>query len=493
MEGLRKRISMINWPMLVRVLGWLLFIEALFMIVPLVTTLLYDELYTPFLIAIIATTGCGFIATFCVRPGRHDMGKREGFLLTALVWIIFSIFGMIPFMLCKSSLSVSDAFFEAMSGFTTTGATTMLDTDVVSHGILLWRALMQWIGGMGIILFTLAVLPMLNSSGGMQMFNAEVTGITHEKLRPRVSSTAKRLWLVYFLLTAALFVLYYVGPMNIFDSLCHSLATMSTGGVSTRTESIGAWNSLYVKIVTTVFMFIGGVNFALIFRASTGQFRAVWSNDVFKLYVKVIAVIFVVFVVSLYFNPAIPDTLEALIIDPLFQIVSTLSSTGYTASGFDNWGAFLLSLVIIMMFVGACAGSTAGGAKLDRVVLLWKNSRNELYRCIYPNHILSIDVNGRTVEPEIVNKVMVFMGLYLIVIIIGGALLTVCGAPLSDAYFSAFSCVSNSGLDAAISQNGGAYAHISDPGKWVLSLLMLTGRLEIFTILLMFSPGFWRR
>lgn len=488
-----RRESIVNWRMLVRVVGWLLLIEGIFMAFPLVTTLIYGEPYMPFLAAIVVTLGCGVFATACVKPRRFDMGKREGFLLTALVWVVFSLFGMIPFMLCRSQLNLSDAFFEAMSGFTTTGATTMLDTEVIGYGIHLWRSLMQWIGGMGIILFTLAVLPMLNSSGGMQMFNAEVTGITHEKLRPRVSATAKRLWLVYFLLTLLLIVLYWLGPMDMFDSLCHALSTMSTGGFSTKAESLQAWDSLYVKVVTTVFMFIGGVNFSLIFRASTGQFKAVWNNEVFKLYVWMIVVMFVIFDLSIFFNPEVPNTVDSLTIDPLFQIVSTLSSTGYTVANFDRWGSFLLGVVIMMMFVGACAGSTSGGAKLDRVVLLWKNSRNELSRCIYPNHILSVEVNRRVASPEIVNKVMVFLGLYICVIIIGGALLTICGASLSDAYFSAFACVSNSGLDAAISQNGGAYAQISDAGKWVLSLLMLTGRLEIFTILVILTPRFWHK
>lgn len=485
--------STVNWPMLVRVVGWLLLIEAAFMIAPLAITFIYQEPFIPFLVAIIITLICGMTATTCVRPSRYDMGKREGFLLTSLVWVVFSLFGMIPFMLCRSPLGVSDAFFESMSGFTTTGATTMLNTDIISHGIHLWRSLMQWIGGMGIILFTLAVLPMLNSSGGMQMFNAEVTGITHEKLRPRVSSTAKRLWLVYFLLTAALAGLYCVGPMESFDAVCHALSTMSTGGFSTHAESLEAWDSLYIKIITTIFMFIGGVNFALIFRASTGQFRAVWANEVFRLFLGVIGVMYLVFLGALLLNPDVPTSWETLTIDPLFQIISTLSSTGYTVSRFDSWGPFLLGLVIIMMFVGACAGSTSGGAKLDRALVLWKNSRNELYRCVYPNHIMPVEVNHHIISPEIINKTMVFLGLYIGVIILGGALLTICGATLTDAYFSAFSCVSNSGLDASISQNGGCYSQINDAGKWVLSLLMLTGRLEIFTIILLFTPRFWHK
>lgn len=489
---MKRRLSTINWRMLVRVIGWLLMIEALFMSIPLIVTYIYGELHLPFIVGASVTAVCGAFATFCVKPTRYDMGKREGFMLTALVWVVFSAFGMIPFMLCRSPLGLSDAYFEAMSGFTTTGASTMLDTQVVSHGIHLWRALMQWIGGMGIILFTLAVLPMLNSSGGMQMFNAEVTGITHEKLRPRVSATAKRLWVVYSLLTVLAAVLYALGPMNVFDAICHAMGTMSTGGISTQEDGLNAWNSNYLKVVATVFMFIGGINFALIFRASTGQFRAVWSNGVFKVYVCIIFAVLAVFACVLYFNPDVPTSWEALTIDPLFQIVSTLTSTGYTIEGFDRWGPFIFSIVMVMMFLGACAGSTSGGAKLDRAIVLWKNSRNELYRTVYPNHILSVSLNGKPVPVELINKTMVFLALYVLIIVAGGALLTMCGATLKDAYFSAFACVTNSGLDSAISDNGGCYAQVNFVGKWILSLLMLTGRLEIFTILIMFSPRFWQ-
>lgn len=484
----------INFGMLMRVMGLLVIIEALFMVIPLVTALIYEDGdVMAFAISALVTAVCGALMTFGVRPSRRDMGKREGFLLTALVWVFFSIFGMIPFMICRTPLSLSDAFFEAMSGFTTTGSSVMQGIDDLSHAIHIWRSLMQWIGGMGIILFTLAVVPMLNSAGGMQMFNAEVTGITHEKLRPRVSSTAKRLWLVYALLTVALMLLYWTGPMNAFDSICHAFSTMSTGGFSTRQESIGAWNSLYVKIVTTVFMFIGGVNFALIFKASSGNFADVWKNQAFRAYVKVILVMFVLFDVALAMNHAVPNTVQAYTIDPLFQIVSTITSTGYVATGFDSWGVFILSLMIFMIFVGACAGSTSGGAKIDRALILWKNSRNELYRCIYPNRILSVDINGSTMAPEMINKVLAFLCLYVLVIVGGATLLSLVGVPLVDSFFSAFSCVSNSGLGASITGYGGSYELIPSAGKWVLSLLMLTGRLEIFTVLVLFVPGFWRK
>lgn len=486
--------SAINFRMLLRVMGLLVMIEAAFMLVPLITSFIYaDGDHMAFVTSIIVAASTGALMMFGVRPAHHNMGKREGFLLTALVWVFFSIFGMIPFLICHTPLSVSEAFFEAMSGFTTTGASVIMNIEKLSHSVHIWRALMQWIGGMGIILFTLAVVPMLNSSGGMQMFNAEVTGITHEKLRPRVSSTAKRLWLVYALLTGVLMALYCLGPMDIFDSICHAFSTMSTGGFSTKSDSIGEWDSLYIKAVTTLFMFIGGVNFALIFRASSGDFAAVWKNQTFRAYVKVIVAMFLLFDLALAFNRLVPDTIEAYTIDPLFQIVSTMTSTGYTVSNFESWGVFILALEFIMMFFGACAGSTSGGAKIDRALFLWKNSRNELYRCVYPNHILSVNINGVTMTPEIINKVLAFLCLYVMVIVAGGTLLTLAGVPLIDSFFSAFSCVSNTGLGAGVTGYGGSYDLIPAIGKWILSMLMLTGRLEIFTVLVLLTPGFWRK
>lgn len=485
--------SSINFPMLLRVMGWLMMIEGAFMLFPLVTCIVYGEHdYVAFAVSAAITAVAGASMTFLIKPERTDMAKREGFLLTALVWVVFSAFGMLPFIMSDTPLSVSDAFFEAMSGFTTTGATVLTSIEHMSHGLHLWRCLMQWLGGMGIILFTLAVIPMLNHSGGMQMFNAEVTGITHDKIRPRISQTAKGLWLVYIVLSAVLGVLLWLGPMDVFDSICHAMSSMSTGGFSTSDNSIAGWDSLYVKVVITVFMFLGGVNFALLFKACTGDVKGLWRNDAFKTYVKVIAVMYVLFVAAIVFNGRVSSWMDVTV-NPLFQIVSTITSTGYTVTNFENWGAFVLALVFLMMFFGACAGSTSGGAKIDRMMYLLKNIRNELYRCIHPNAILSVRVNGKIISPETVSKVMVFLCLYVIIILVGGIVLTVFGIPLVDAFFSAFSCISNTGLGAGVTGYGGSYEIIPDVGKWVLSLLMLIGRLELFTVLILFTRGFWRK
>lgn len=489
----KKKRSLINLPMLLRVSCWLMMIESLFMLIPMGTCLYFRESdWLPFALTAAGTGATGFVLSRHIRPSHYSMSKRDGFLLTAMVWVVFSIFGMLPFMFCKMPISLSDAFFEAMSGFTTTGASVLLDVTHMSHGIHIWRATMQWLGGMGIILFTLAVIPMLNSSGGMLMFNAEVTGITHDKLRPRISQTAKALWMLYFAFTIMLVALLWSGPMNFFDSVCHAFGAISTGGYSTRNEGIAAFNSIYVKVVLTIFMFVGGVNFSLIYRSLRGEFGALRRNDVFRTYVGLIAVMYILFVIGIT-TQGTYEGWEDLTIDPLFQIVSTMTSTGFTPSNFEQWGPLVLALVFMLMLFGACAGSTSGGAKIDRLLFLVKNCRNELYRCIYPHAIMSVRVNGKVVSNDIVGKVIAFLCIYMLLISIGGTAMAAMGVPIIDAFFSAFSCMSNTGLGAGITGYGGSYEMLPDAAKWLLSFLMLTGRLEIFTVLLLFAPSFWRK
>ena len=347
MNFLRYRPTVINFPVILRIIGLLLIIEGLFLSVPLATALVYHENdWMCFLLTMVVTTVAGTIMTFGIRPRNPRMGKREGFLLTALIWVFFSIFGMIPFIFMeKQPMSVSDAFFEAMSGFTTTGATVMDSISHLSHGIIMWRSLMQWIGGMGIILFTLAVVPMLNHSGGMQMFNAEVTGITHDKLRPRISQTAKGLWLIYIVLTIVLFILLIIGPMDTFEAICHAFSTMSTGGFSTADASIEAWDSVYIESVVTVFMFLGGTSFVLLYRAAHGEFKPIWQNDVFRAYVWIILVCYVLFVISIFYHGQ-AYSIKSVTLDPLFQIVSTITSTGYEVSDFSNSVTYTINLLL---------------------------------------------------------------------------------------------------------------------------------------------------
>lgn len=489
--SLSARQSLINYRSLTRLIGYLLIIEAAFMLIPFVTALIYRENdYFAFAVGGIITLLAAYTIFSGVKSGRRDLGKREGFLLTGLVWVVFTIFGMIPLMMSSLSLGFTDAFCETMSGFTTTGCSILEDVENLPKSIHIWRCLMQWIGGMGIILFTLAVLPMLNSSGGMQMMNAELTGITQDKIRPRVSETAKRLWLIYMLLTLSLAVLLALGPMTIFEAICHALSTMSTGGFSTRNDSIGAWDSWYVKLIVLGYMFIGGVNFALIYRVSIGKVKASWRDETFRAYVRIIAVITVILTAGYIINchPAIN---AAVFVDPLFQVVSTITSTGYAVTDYQSWGSFVFPLLLVLMFIGGCAGSTSGGAKIDRINFLWKNCSNELRKCIYPNRVYSVSINGKVQSPEIVAKVMAFLWLYLGLILVGGMLLVACGMSISDSLFAALSCVGNTGLGAG--DTASSFACVPDFGKWVLSALMLIGRLEVFTILVLFLPGFWHK
>lgn len=488
-----SRYRHINFNLIFRVIGWLLMIEAGFMLIPLATAAYYGESdFMAFAIGTGSTAVAGLALTFLLRHGGEGMGKREGFLLTALVWVMFSIFGMIPFLLCENGVDVSSAFFESMSGFTTTGCTVLESVEHYSKSINMWRSLMQWLGGMGIILFTLAVIPMLNHSGGMQMFNAEVTGITHDKIRPRVSQTAKSLWGLYFLLTAMLIILLWVGPMSLYDAICHAFSTISTGGFSTRDSSLAFYNSDYTTIVVTIFMFLGGTSFALIYKALQGKPISLLKNDVFRAYVALIVFFFVCFVLSIIHRGQVNDWRDVTIY-PLFQIISTITSTGLSVCNFENWGPFILALMFVLMFTGSCAGSTSGGAKIDRMLFLVKNSRNELYRCIHPNTITSVRINHKVVSPDIVSKVIAFLCIYVIVIMVGGIILTATGLPLIDSFFSAFSCVSNTGFGAGVTGYGGSFEIIPSSGKWVLSMLMLIGRLELFTVLILFTRGFWTK
>ncbi len=482
-------LTRINIAQILRVLGLLTVSEALFMTIPMATSLAYgDDDWQSFLWSIAGAAIVGLLMVTCIHPSSPRMGKREGFLLTSLVWVVFSLFGMVPFMLSDLNLDVADAFFESMSGFTTTGA-SVLQASSLSHGMILWRCLMQWIGGMGIILFTLAVVPMLNNQGGVQMFNSEVTGITHEKLRPRISQTAKGLWGVYFVLTVILFLLLWCGPMDAFEAICHSFSTISTGGFSTSDDSIAAWSSNYIDVVLIIFMFLGGVNFSLIYRAAFGDFRAL-NNDTFKIYLRVIVIMFVVFVICIVANGQ-ATSWNSVTIDPLFQIISTLTSTGYTANNFELWGTTVLSLVFLMMFFGACAGSTSGGAKLDRMNYLLQSTHNETVRTLNPNTIYTVRIGGKVVSPERVSKIMAFLCIYMMVIMLGGILLTAMGMPLIDSFFSSFSCMSNTGLGAGVTGYGNNFDAVPMAGKWILSGIMLIGRLEIFTVLVIFTRSFW--
>lgn len=481
----------INYAIVLRLMGWLLNIEGGFMLMPMAISLVYGEnrVALMFLCSALITGLTGLAMSLLIKPRSHSMQTREGLLLTSVVWVFFSAFGMLPFMFTGTLTTVTDAFFECMSGFTTTGASVLHDVDGTSHGILFWRALMQWIGGMGIILFTLAVLPILNSRSGIAMFNAEVTGITKERLRPRVSQSALSLWLLYISITAVMAITLTLGPMDWFDALCHTFATVSTGGFSTHTGGL-LHQDYYSRVVILVFMYLCGINFALLFKFTRGDFKPLWKSDVFRFYTGT-AVFFGVLVSVHILLHSGSHNLFRNLAGGMFDVLSALTSTGFSDYDYEAAGGFVSLMLFISMFFGASAGSTAGGAKIDRMLVLLKNVRNEFYRVLHPNAVTAVRVQGRAMAQQHVNKVMAFLAVYVLLILSSAAVLSVMDLPLFDAAFTSMSAVSNIGLGFGLTGQDGSFALLPNAGKWLVSFDMLVGRLELFTVLALFTKNFW--
>lgn len=483
----------INFSKQLELIGQLLLFEAFFMVFPLaVCAFRHEKDWVAFSISISVTALAGWCLKKFSKPRSDNMGRKDGCMITCMVWVVYSLFGMLPFIMGSPHLNVSEAFFETMSGFTTTGATVIRDVEQCSHGIVLWRALTQWIGGLGIVLFTLAIIPSLNNSKGIFMFHAEVSGITHDKIGARIANTAKTLWVLYGIITLVLIVLLWIGPMNLFESVCHAFTAISTGGYSTRNTSIASYNSVYVKTVLSVFMFIGGVNFGLIYAAVRGAFGSLWKNDVLRAFLILIGVNYVLTIISILHAGAFQGW-QSVTIDPIFHIISAMTSTGFGAGNFEAWGELSLVLTILMMYFGACAGSTTGGAKLDRLVYLCKNLNVEIKRAVSPRTMKSIRVNNQLITPEHTNQILAFLLTYTGLIFVGGLLLSALDFPIVDAFFSSISCVSNNGLGAGVTGVTGSYDFLPNIGKWVMSFLMLAGRLEIFALIMLLTPAFWRK
>ena len=487
----RSLTQNINFPITFRVLGWLLMIEALFMLMPMGVALLYGEEWTTvaFFITASITFIVGACMTFGIKPASSSMRKREGMILTASIWVIFSLFGMLPFIITGTLSNPVDAFFETMAGFTTTGSSAIPDLESLPHGLLFWRALMQWIGGMGIILFTLAVLPMLNYKGGIALFNAEVTGITHERLRPRVSQSAKGLWMLYILLTVAL-TLMLVQPMGWFDAVCHALTTMSTGGLSTKNEGINYWNSHYVYLVIACFMFLGGINFTLLFHLLSGKWRRIVKSDTLKWYCAV-TVISILLIVTRMWYQGLCDSAQDRWVLATFDTIAAITSTGYTSVDYETKGQFITFILLVLMFFGGMAGSTSGGAKIDRLIVMLKNMKNEFYRVLHANSVTTIRIDNRPIPHAVVAKVLAFLSVYLIVTLVVAVMLTFMGVPIFDAIYTSVSAISNQGLGYGVTAPSGAFGLLPNAGKLLLALEMMVGRLEVFTVLAIFTRTFW--
>lgn len=480
-----------NYKLIVSILGTLLMLNGAFMLTSIPFSLYYQEgdLWAILQSAAI-TAVSGFLMWSFTRKGQSkELKKRDGYLVVTFGWLIMSFFGSLPYIMSGSIPDFTDAFFETISGFSTTGATILTDIESVHKGILFWRSLTQWIGGMGIIVLTVAILPILGI-GGMQLFVAEAPGISPDKLQPRIKETAKRLWLIYLGLTITETLLLWVGGMTFYDAINHGLTTMATGGFSTKNASIAYFTSPFIQYVIITFMLLAGTNFTMTYLILHKDFKKVLNNEEFRFYMGFCFVI-ALMVTAVIYGLGL-ESLEKSFRDALFQVVSVITTTGYITADYTSWTPFLTLLFVIMLFFGASAGSTAGGVKIVRHVILIKNSFMELKRQLHPNAVIPIRLNGKAVSREITYNILAFIMIYISIFAMGSIAMGVLGADFETAIGATATCLGNVGPGIGNVGPVDNFASISAPGKWLLSFLMLVGRLELFTVLMLFTPYFWK-
>ncbi len=454
-----------------------------------------------------ALTGAIGLLLYNIGRNNHDpLQIKDSFLVVALAWVLFSAFGMLPFLICGTVDNVTDAFFETMSGFSTTGATILDNIDHQPHAILFWRSLMQWLGGLGIVVFTLAFIPSVaKGSKKMSLFAAEAPGLSVEKLAPTMGATSRLLWTIYIALTLLCAIAYHIGPMDRFDAVCHALTTIATGGFSTHQASIGHFQSGYVEYVCVFFMLLSGINFAMYYFLFNRRFDVIRRNEELRWYLIAILGFTLLFMARFYFAPRYsfstesqlashPQTWTDRIRTSLFHVTALLSNTGFQGSNYDYdlWGRLFLIPTVLMMVVGGCAGSTSGGIKMVRVMVLFKYIKKTINELMHSSSMYTIKISGQTVEEVSVRRVLSFFSLVILLFVVNVVLLTAAGMEFEDATVSFLTCFSNYGPGSGITGPSGTFDNIPDFAKWLLSFDMLVGRLEIFTILLLFSPSFWR-
>jgi len=495
-----------------KVFGSLLLMEALFMLLACCVSAYYCytegekdfwPLFVPALLTAAVGGGLYTYAARCKHITRQVLSRKDSFLVVALVWVIFSVFGMLPFLLYGTTNNLATAYFETMSGFTSTGATALTNIDEQPHGILFWRQLTQWLGGLGIVVFSFALIPIYELKN-TNMFSAEVTGLSVDKLHPRIGDTARRLLLIYVILTCVCGFFYALGPMNVFDAICHAMTTIATGGFSTHQDSISYWQSPYIEYVCSMFMFVGSVNFSLYYFASTGRTKVFFKNEElqwFTIYVLLALVLFCSLSYACTYMPALrgasnslPTGLEETFRSSLFHVMSITSSTGYQATHYNYvaWGAPFWMPTLILMFVGACAGSTGGGVKMIRIAVCVKDVVNQFRAMLHPHAVIPLRLSGKVLPPGKVKSALSFMFLYMLLLVMGCTILTSMGWDTDTALGSSLSCLSNIGPGTGHTGPAGTYALMSDAAKLMLSFFMLVGRLEFYTILFLFMPEFWR-
>lgn len=485
-----SRFSKINWKIIIQILGFLLIIEGLFMFTGMPFSMYYcEEKCLSLLYSGLITLSSGSLIWLFTRKAPRNIGKREGYIIVSLAWVVISLFGTLPYLISNSIPNFTNAFFETISGFTTTGASILTDIESVPKGILFWRSMTHWIGGMGIIVLSVAILPLLGI-GGMQLFVAEMPGITPDKLHPRITETAKRLWIIYVSLTFIETILLKLGGLNLFDALCHSFGTVSTGGFSTKNASVSEFSS-YIQYVIIIFMLLSGTNFTLHYLGLHGRFKDIWRNEEFRYYILFTFgfVIVIGVFLAIYSNRAIEEAFR----DALFQVVAIVTTTGFVTSDYLSWPVSLWIIIFLLMFIGGSAGSTGGGIKIARQILLLKNSALEFKRMIHPQAVIPIRFSGKAVSPEIMHLVMAFFLFYILIFFAGTFVLTLLGLDFDTAIGTSIASIGNIGPGIGGVGPIENYSGLPTAAKWISTFLMLLGRLELFTILILFSPSFWKK
>jgi len=473
------------------IMGFLLMMEGVFMLLGLPFALYYrDPKAWTLPLSFLITSGAGSLLWYLTRhKSKTQINKREGFLVVSMAWFITSLFGTLPYLISGAIPSLTNAFFETMSGFTTTGATILTDIEALPKGILFWRSMTHWVGGMGIIVLSVAVLPFLGI-GGMQLYTAEMPGITKDKLHPRITETAKRLWGIYLILTLAQAFLLMLGNMSLFDSLCHAFGTMATGGFSTKNDSIAGF-SPYIQYVIILFMILAATNFTLHYFAFMGRFRLIWKNEEFRKYLYLLAIVTAIVTALLVWKAGLPG--EKAFRDAFFQVVSIVTTTGYITSDYLAWPGTIWFFIFLLMFIGGMSGSTGSGTKVVRQMLLFKTAGKEMKRAMHPQGVIPVRLNNEAVSQDIIFKVMAFIQLYILIFAFGVMVMAFLGLDFETAIGATIATLGNIGPGIGDVGPTGNYAFIPTPGKWFLSLLMMLGRLELFTLLILFSSAFWKK
>lgn len=475
--------------MVASLMGTLLILVSGMMAISILVALYYGENWVNLLIASSITAGVGVVLRLLRDNHNREVRKRDGFLIVSMGWLLMSIFGSLPFVIGGAIPNFVDAFFETVSGFTTTGATILTDIEAMPKALLFWRSMTHWLGGMGIIVLTIAILPILGV-GGMQLFVAESPGVTPDKMHPRITETAKRLWLIYFALTAIEAVLLWGAGMSLFDAINHAMATMATGGFSTKNASIAFYSSPAIHYIITIFMFLAGVNFTLLYFGFTGKIGRILKNEEFRVYALNMLILgaMVAFGLAVYGGYGIEEAIRS----GFFQVASIITTTGFITDNYLLWPNFLIMIIFVLFFSGGSTGSTSGGLKTMRVIVMIKNSLLELRRQIHPTAVIPVRFNGKAVPQSITNTVAAFVLIYLIIFFGGTLVMSMIGLDFLSAVGSVAATLGNIGPGLGSVGPVDNFAHIVPEGKLFLSFLMLMGRLELFTVLILFMPYFWR-